>query len=67
MKIYNLFLKIICRIVPEQFLKKAFLSINNALVVSNIPGIKDVSVFNGLYVEDIIFWIPNKSKTGLII
>ncbi|XP_064099610.1 putative diacyglycerol O-acyltransferase Mb3154c isoform X3 [Macrobrachium nipponense] len=58
-------LDLISNLVPAPLSRRLLHTHGVTMVVSNMPGpTKEINLF-GENVEDIMFWIPNKSRTGL--
>ncbi|CAH0546470.1 unnamed protein product [Brassicogethes aeneus] len=59
------FLNVITSVLPEP-VTRALLNLNKCTMgISNLPGSKKITIFNGCVLTDVIFWVPNRGRTGL--
>lgn len=56
-------MKFLSAVLPEILLKPLIES-HSTMIFSNLPGCQEVRIL-GYSVKNIIFWIPNKSNTGI--
>ncbi|XP_047503027.1 probable diacyglycerol O-acyltransferase tgs1 [Penaeus chinensis] len=58
-------LDLISNLLPAALARRALNTHGVTMVSSNMPGPKDAIRLFGQHVDDLMFWIPNKSRTGL--
>ncbi|KAI4480423.1 hypothetical protein M0802_014243 [Mischocyttarus mexicanus] len=56
-------MKFLSAVLPEIILRP-LLESHSTIILSNLPGCQEISIL-GYSVKKIIFWIPNKSDTGI--
>lgn len=58
-------LDLISNLLPAALARRALNTHGVTMVSSNMPGPKEAIRLFGQHVDDLMFWIPNKSRTGL--
>lgn len=54
----------ISEVIPHPLLKQSVKTSNLTMIVSSVPGLPDMDIFNGLKLKDMAFFTPHVGGTG---
>lgn len=57
-------INVLAGILPVPVLAEMIYSRQCSAIISNIPGPEKISLGNDMVMDDLIFWIPNRGRTG---
>ncbi|XP_056632771.1 uncharacterized protein LOC130442573 isoform X1 [Diorhabda sublineata] len=61
----RLFLHNLMGLLPRPFIEMFFKTKYTSLALSNLPGIKKITLFNGIKIEEIYFFVLGRKETGM--